>query len=124
MDLIKIWQQFQAMGLSGWALLICVGVVLFTQYKAGNLNFAKILEMLRNWVFPPKTPSLTIDDVHNIFSERLNEDIAEVSPEESAYYSALDLIEFFDDDEEGRAAAVKCGERIFHRKQKELAGVK
>lgn len=117
MDLIKIWQQFQAMGLSGWALIICVGVVLFTQYKAGNLNFAKIIEMLKNIFFPPKPQLISMDDVHTAITERLNTDLEVVSPDESAYHSALDLIDYFHDDEEGRNAAIKCGERIFHQKQ-------
>lgn len=92
----------------GMIPLIVIGVILFLQWKNGNLGklFAS---------FGGSGGSPDPDAIRKAVDAHITA-LEDERPETLAYESALFLTQYFENDPEGHAAAVKCGERLFHVK--------
>ena len=119
-DPIALLNLLKSYGLSGWILMGIVGLVIFLQYKSGNITnlWATIWKFISGG-------GLSLDQKVALAVNDHLDAIGVTDPpsrQESAYHSALDLIDYFESDPEGYAAAVKCGERLFHAKAPPING--
>ncbi len=104
--ILNLINQLKGMGITGWLAIGIVGVILFMQYKNGNLAnvFSKF-----------SSNKLTEDDVRFILDDHLNETVNS-NPAVTAYESLIYLRDYFKDDTVGLEAITKAGERLIHVK--------